>query len=114
MSILLLSDSQGRSLVPENTKDFFVVARSGAMVCHLDEMLDKQFKGDVKNFSYIAIWVGGNDAHPLRNPLSFNNDKFSKTINKFLTRLQTMSPHSQIIIVSATMRDSPAQFRRIA
>ena len=67
---------------------------------------------DLTPFQTIAVWVGGNDAHPRKGLL--NEAQFSKDITDFLTYLSSNSPDARLILMTASRRASPAPYGNIS
>ena len=100
--IALVADSQGRGLqdlLPEVSLFF----RGGARV---RDLLSLTRDVDLSPFQFLAIWIGGNDAHPRQG--CFDPVDIRKHIVAYLHYIRSNYPELTVFLVSATRRASPA------
>ena len=105
--IALVADSQGRGLqdlFPEVSLFF----RGGARVKDLFSLTRDV---DLTPFQFLAIWIGGNDAHPRQG--LFDPADIRKHIVEYLNYIRSNYPDLTVFLVSATRRASPAPYANI-
>ena len=108
ITTLLIADSQGRGM--EGLQPGLdVTFQGGARARNLPGLVTNI---DLTPFQTIAVWVGGNDAHPRKGLL--NEAQFSKDITDFLTYLSSNSPDARLILMTASRRASPAPYGNIS
>lgn len=104
--LLIITDSQGRGI--PNSASLSCRFRPGGKAHHARELIDEQ---DISPHEDVAIWLGGNNAHPRSGSLVPST--FKEDIRYAVICIRDCNPRANIVLVAATRRGNPAKNSKI-